>query len=101
MSDRKGDVELSEEVVHIAAGMLVAGYQGVVGTMWNISDTHAPKFAKWFYEYLLDNKESGGLNSKHAAYALDYATRNFYKSFAEHDRDAAFLLWVPYVHFGY
>ena len=69
----KGDVKLSEEVVHLAAGMLAAGYHGVVGTMWNISDLHGPKFAKWFYEYLLKENGSKGLDSTQAAYALDYA----------------------------
>jgi CHAT domain-containing protein len=34
----KGDPKLSEEVVHFTAGMLAAGYRGVVGTMWTISD---------------------------------------------------------------
>jgi len=29
-----GDESLSEEAVHLAAGMMVAGYQGVVATMW-------------------------------------------------------------------
>ncbi len=53
--------ELSEEVVHIAAGMLAAGYQSVVGTMWSIFDESAPEFAQWFYQYLVDKKEGGGI----------------------------------------
>ncbi|TFK17060.1 hypothetical protein FA15DRAFT_557312, partial [Coprinopsis marcescibilis] len=48
-----GDEKLSEEAVHLAAGMLAAGYRGVVGTMWSISDNQAPEVAKDFYEYLL------------------------------------------------
>ncbi|KAF8962051.1 CHAT domain-containing protein [Flammula alnicola] len=79
----KGDLNLSEEVVHLAAGMLAAGYRGVVGTMWSISDMHGPEFAK----------------DTRAAYALDYATRKVRESLGE--GDAAFLTWVPYVHFGY
>ena len=30
----KGDSNQPDESIHIAAGMLVAGFQGVVGTMW-------------------------------------------------------------------
>jgi CHAT domain-containing protein len=52
----KGDLKLSEEVLHLAAGMLAAGYRGVVGTMWSISDMHGPEFATEFYKYLLTKK---------------------------------------------
>ncbi|KAF8960972.1 CHAT domain-containing protein [Flammula alnicola] len=92
----KGD-ELSEEVVHLAAGMLAAGYRGVVGTMWSISDMHEPKFATEVYRYLLRENGLEGLDSTQAAYALDYATRKIRESIG----DTAFLTWVPYVHFGY
>ncbi|KDR76740.1 hypothetical protein GALMADRAFT_1328675 [Galerina marginata CBS 339.88] len=95
----KGDLKLSEEVVHLAAGMLAAGYRGVVGTMWSISDQHGPEFAKWFYEYLLEDIGPNGLDSTRAAYALDYATRKVRETLGE--GDDAFLKWVPYVHFGY
>jgi len=95
----KGDLKLSEEVVHLAAGMLAAGYRGVVGTMWNISDMHGPGFAMEFYKYLLTEKGSEGLDSTRAAYALDYAVKKVRESLG--DDDAALLTWVPYVHFGY
>jgi len=95
----KGDLELSEEVVHLAAGMLAAGYRGVVGTMWSISDLHGPHFAMEFYQYLLRESGSEGLNSTRAAHALDYATRTVRETLGEDN--TAFLTWVPYVHFGY
>ena len=95
----KGDVKLSEEVVHFAAGMLAAGYHGVVGTMWNISDMHGPEFATQFYKYLLMEKGLEGLDSTQAAYALDYAVRKVRESLG--DSNNAFLTWIPYVHFGY
>ena len=95
----KGDLKLSEEVVHFAAGMLAAGYHGVVGTMWNISDMHGPDFATEFYKYLLMEKGSEELDSTQAAYALDHAVRKVRESLG--DSNDAFLTWVPYVHFGY
>ncbi len=97
----KGDAKLSEEAVHIAAGMLATGYQSVVGTMWSISDAYGPKFAECFYQYLCDKMESGILNCNHTAYALDYATRKVCETFENPDSDFALLTWVPYVHFGY
>ena len=33
-----GDKALSEEAIHLAAGMLLAGYGGVIATMWSIKD---------------------------------------------------------------
>jgi CHAT domain-containing protein len=95
----KGDLKLSEEVVHLAASMLAAGYHGVVGTMWSISDMHGPAFATEFYQYLLREKGLEELDSNQAAYALDYATRKVRERLGE--GDTAVLTWVPYVHFGY
>ncbi len=38
--------------VHLAAGMLAAGYRSVVGTnqMWSIIDQHGGDMAEFFYE---------------------------------------------------
>ena len=95
----KGDLKLSDEVLHLAAGMLNAGYHGVVSTMWSISDMHGPESATEFYKYLLTEKGSEGLDGARAAYALDHAVKKVRESLG--DSDAAFLTWVPYVHFGY
>ena len=96
-----GDESLSEEVVHLAAGMLAVGYQGVVSTMWSIKDKHAPDVAGWFYEYLVKKGKNEGiprLESANAAYALHHATQCLRKKIS--DTESALLTWVPYVHFG-
>ena len=85
--------------MHLAAAMLNAGYRGVVGMMWGISDMHGPEFTTEFYKYLLTEKGSEGLDSTQAAYALDHAVKKVQESLG--DGDAALLTWVPYVHFGY
>ena len=97
----KGDPELSEEAVHLTAGMLATGYRGVVGTMWSISDRHGPEFATEFYQYFLRENTSEGLDSTRAAYALDYATKTVRERLEENNIDIALWRWVPYVHFGY
>lgn len=48
-----GDKRLQDESVHLAAGMLLAGYRGVIATMWTIMDNDAPKVASDVYEHLL------------------------------------------------
>jgi len=96
-----GDEKLSEEAVHLAAGMLAAGYQGVVATMWSIKDKHAPDVAGDFYEYLLKqgkDEGNGRLDSSKAAYALHHAMQCLRKNIG--DSEDALLTWVPYVHFG-
>jgi len=96
-----GNEELSDEAVHLAAGMLAAGYQGVVATMWSIKDQHAPDVAGLFYEHLVEKgKDTGSprLESAEAAYALHHATQCLRQKIG--DEEVALLTWVPYVHFG-
>ncbi|KAJ2922952.1 hypothetical protein H1R20_g14146, partial [Candolleomyces eurysporus] len=97
-----GSHKLSEEAVHLAAGMLAAGYRGVVGTMWSIQDRYAPEIAEDFYADLLlsGSSDSGGgtIDSSKAAYSLHRAVRRLR---ARHgDTEALLLAWAPYVHFG-
>ncbi|KDR69226.1 hypothetical protein GALMADRAFT_104178 [Galerina marginata CBS 339.88] len=95
-----GDEKLSEEAVHLAAGMLAAGYRGVVATMWSIRDLYAPEVAEYFYSNLLDGLET--LNGENAARALHDAMQKFRRKLAIDglDLESSLLVWVPYVHFG-
>lgn len=45
-----GDATLSDEAVHLATGMVTAGYQSVVATLWSIGDDEAPLVARVFYD---------------------------------------------------
>ncbi|KAF8815990.1 hypothetical protein BYT27DRAFT_7128364 [Phlegmacium glaucopus] len=97
-----GEEKLSEEAVHLAGGMLAAGYRGVVATMWSIMDQYGPEIAVDFYKHILGGEAGKGqkeLNSDMAAYALHYATGRIRKKLG--DSELALLAWVPYVHFGY
>ena len=97
-----GDRKLSDEVAHIAAGMLAVGYRGVVATMWSISDMHGPEIARGFYEYILnasgDEMGKRRLDSSRAAHALDVSIQKIRERLG--DTEDALLTWVPYVHFG-
>jgi CHAT domain-containing protein len=94
-----GDEKLSEEAVHLAAGMLAAGYQSVVATMWSIKDQYGPVIAKNFYAHILAKMLGDKqLDSAKAAHALHHAIQKIQKELG--DTEEALLTWVPYVHFG-
>ncbi|KAJ7928232.1 CHAT domain-containing protein [Mycena leptocephala] len=89
-----GDKSLEEEAVHLAAGMQLAGYRGVIATMWAIMDNEAPQIASDVYKHLLEVTPP---NSARAAEALHLAIQKLrgesggYKSFSH---------WVPFIHIG-
>lgn len=89
----KGDKELSEEAIHLAAGMLLAGYGSIVATMWSIGDDDGPIVAEKFYTYLIT--EARG-DSARAAYALHHAVSHLRTVRGEND----FASWVPFIHVG-
>ncbi|KAF6745766.1 CHAT domain-containing protein [Ephemerocybe angulata] len=97
-----GEEKLSDEAVHLAAGMLAAGYRRVVGTMWSIGDQPAQDVAVKFYEHIFTQmKRTGGVafDGTHSAYALHDATQQLRLSLDDSER--SLLTWVPFVHFGY
>jgi CHAT domain-containing protein len=89
----KGDEKLSDEAVHLAGGMLAAGFRGVIATMWSVNDGDAPRVAKAVYGHLL-NKDTTP-DAANAAAALASAVGQL--------RDvgnASFISWVPFIHLG-
>ncbi|KAF6743708.1 CHAT domain-containing protein [Ephemerocybe angulata] len=97
-----GEAKLSDEAVHLAAGMLAAGYRRVVGTMWSIGDKAAQEVATTFYEYLFTRREvtsDGAFDGTLSAHALHHATQQLRLSLD--DSESSLLTWVPFVHFGY
>ncbi|QRW13219.1 CHAT domain protein [Ceratobasidium sp. AG-Ba] len=88
-----GDKRLSEEAIHLAAGMILAGYRSVVATMWPIEDQDAPLVAAKFYDYVFSNL---GGNEPDFARALQYAVESLKDQVGvdEYER------WAPYIHIG-
>ncbi|KAJ7469252.1 TPR-like protein [Mycena latifolia] len=89
-----GSKRLQDESVHLAAGMLLAGYRGVIGTMWSIGDNDAPQVAGDVYAHLL---EASPPDSTRAAEALHLAVRKLRE---QPGAKKSFLHWVPFIHFG-
>jgi CHAT domain-containing protein len=88
-----GDERLSEEAVHIAGGMLLAGYRGVVATMWSIQDDLAPKVADEFYAHIM--REGGRPDHRKAAEALHISVQKL-----RNTGDIPLTSWIPFVHLG-
>lgn len=86
-----GDDKLAEESVHLAAAMLIAGYRGVIATMWSISDTDAPQIVHDVYCHIL---RGGKPDREGAAHALHEAVKRLRES------GASFASWVPFIHVG-
>ncbi|KAG8701601.1 hypothetical protein FRC09_005249 [Ceratobasidium sp. 395] len=89
-----GDSALPDEAVHLAAGLLMAGYPSVIATMWSISDTDAPLVAGEVYKCLLEDHTP---DSWKAAKALHRATARLRDEIGVEE----FARWVPYIHIGH
>jgi CHAT domain-containing protein len=88
-----GEERLSDEAVHIAGGMLIAGYRGVVATMWSIQDDLAPDVADEFYRRIIEGE--GRPDNRRAAEALHFAVEKLRKR-----GDVPLTSWIPFVHLG-
>lgn len=88
-----GAEDLSEEAVHFAAGMLLAGYRSVIATMWSIVDSDAPGVADDVYAVLFKDKQP---DHTKAAYALHYAVQRHRRS----NEGTPYISWVPFIHIG-
>jgi CHAT domain-containing protein len=88
-----GDKNLEEESVHLAAGMQLAGYRGVIATMWTIMDNDAPRVASSVYEHLLKVPPP---DPAQAAEALHLAVQKL----REEGSYKPFSHWVPFIHIG-
>ncbi|TDL23540.1 hypothetical protein BD410DRAFT_787385 [Rickenella mellea] len=87
-----GDERRPEEAIHLAAGMLLAGYKGVIATMWSIRDDDAPFVADQVYSRILTD---GKPNGAHPEVALHDAIQELRKQ-----NGSSFSSWVPFIYMG-
>ncbi|CAE6467096.1 unnamed protein product [Rhizoctonia solani] len=88
-----GDETLPDEAIHLASGMLMAGYRSVIGTMWSLVDDDAPFVADKLYARLM---QEGKLANGEAGKALHDAVAGLRNMVGEQD----FSRWMPYIHIG-
>jgi CHAT domain-containing protein len=88
-----GNEKLPEEAVHLAAGLMLAGYGSVIATTWSIKDKDAPVIAGHVYTKLFSDMEP---DSSRSAVALHDAVKLLRRQVG----DLEFLSWVPFIHVG-
>jgi len=89
----KGDERLPDEAIHLASGMLMAGYPSVIATMWSVKDCDAPLVADKVYAELM---KGGKVGNGEAGRALHHAVAALRDNVGEKE----FGRWVPYIHIG-
>lgn len=82
-----------DEGMHLAAGMLFAGFRSVVGTMWACEDEDGPLVAEVFYEYMMRNGIEKA-DYRDSAEGLSKAVGELRK------RKVPLQRWICYVHYG-
>ncbi|KAH7337313.1 CHAT domain-containing protein [Rhizoctonia solani] len=89
----KGDENLPEEAVHLASGLLTAGYTSVIASMWAVGDRDAPLVADRVYNHLL---KDGRMDTREAAKALHLAVIEL----RERIGVDKYSHWTQYIHIG-
>ncbi|KAL2156167.1 hypothetical protein VTH82DRAFT_912 [Thermothelomyces myriococcoides] len=123
-----GEIELSDEAIHLVNGFQLAGFRHVVGTLWTVNDKACVDVAEYFYKTLCraETVDDGAV-----CHALHVALRHLRGDLAAESKrqgratahlDTSYkmvkttntggrgargiksrsvnLLWVPYVHYG-
>ena len=88
----QGEEDYPDEAVHVAAGMLAAGFRDVIGTMWSIYDDAAPHVADAVYEEVF---KDGKLLVDKIPFALHRAVERLRKR-----GPGDFMSWMPFIHMG-
>jgi CHAT domain-containing protein len=107
-------IDLIDEGIHIAGSLQLAGFRHVIGTLWEVSDSHCVEMARTVYETIRDE----GMTDATVCLAVHRAVRKMReKCLSLHRglRDATLYdededepkpkpgpetHWIPYVHFG-
>ncbi|EIN09309.1 hypothetical protein PUNSTDRAFT_67520, partial [Punctularia strigosozonata HHB-11173 SS5] len=89
----KGDEGQPDQVVHLAAAMLFAGFKSVIATLWSMQDVDGPMIAQSVYRDIFAG-DSELLDPDDVAYALDAAVQNLRRAHPDPSR------WAPYIHLG-
>ena len=82
----RGRVSRGEGVVGLSRAFLASGCDGVVASLWAVSDESTALLMKHFYDRLMGKKKPAGE-------ALAYARRKM----LDHDQFAHPFYWAPFV----
>lgn len=96
------DLRLLDESINLASAFHLIGFPSVIGTLWQVSDEHAPEIVKDVYKWML----AGGdrLDTQLSAVGLHRAVRalrNKTSSVPGFTKQISNpLIWAPYIHLG-
>ncbi|EJU02562.1 hypothetical protein DACRYDRAFT_115612 [Dacryopinax primogenitus] len=85
-------VSLPDESMHLAAGLQIAGFRGVLATAWAMADRDGPALAWHFYKAL--EGMGRGMDARCAARAMQSAVRELRREGMPMHR------WAAFVHIG-
>ncbi|KAF8895554.1 hypothetical protein BD779DRAFT_1500178 [Infundibulicybe gibba] len=88
-----GDATLTNESMHLAEGLMAAGFCGVIGTLWATADDDSALVAKGVYRRLFKPADANP-DVAQAAYALHVVVQAMRK------RNLGFHRWMQLVHMG-
>ncbi|GAB1527614.1 hypothetical protein RhiTH_010790 [Rhizoctonia solani] len=88
-----GHEKLPDEAIHLASGMLMAGYRSVIATKWSVMDEDAPVVADAVYGELM---KDGNIGNGQAGRALHNAVAVLREKVGERN----IARWASYIHIG-
>jgi CHAT domain-containing protein len=86
---------LVNEAVHMTGAFQLAGYQHVVGTLWQVGDHASARLVRDFYAALTVPGSRGIIDVNRSAVALRHATRRLRERYPEWP-----TLWAGHIHTG-
>ncbi|KAF8896414.1 CHAT domain-containing protein [Infundibulicybe gibba] len=87
-----GDPKMTNESLHLAGGMLFAGFKAAIGTMWSINDQDGPPVAEAVYNHTWGQGKVPSVTD--TAEALHLAVNKLRNQNVPPHR------WVPFIHIG-
>jgi CHAT domain-containing protein len=87
-----GDPELVNESFHLGGGLIAAGFQSAVGTLWSMNDQDGPLVAEIFYGHLFHDGRKPQADD--TAEALQLVVKELKAKNVPYER------WIPFIHMG-
>ncbi|KAJ3499056.1 hypothetical protein NLG97_g643 [Lecanicillium saksenae] len=84
---------LTDEVIHLASGFLVAGFPNVIGSLWQARDCECAKLASYFYSQLFNQGQSD--DTEDVAVTLHKAIQRMRSAQLKAPAN-----WAQFVHWG-
>jgi tetratricopeptide (TPR) repeat protein len=91
----KGSWDHSNEALHLVAGLMFAGFRGVIGTMYSIDEEVGLTFTKTLHANLFATYPANYPNPAKAAYALRKTLL-----YLRDERKAPMICLIPFIHVG-